>query len=152
MTVSEVLAGVPLLSPLPPALSHVAISGLDYDSRRVKDAYLFFAFPGARVDGREFAGQAVDSGAVAVVSELPAPEGFSAPWIQVEHGRRALAMAAKAFYGKPDERIPLVGYYRDKRKNHHRFSGGFDPARRGPDDDARRHHRIQARFEAAARA
>jgi len=109
MTIGEALAGVPLLSPLPPALSHVAISGLDYDSRRVKDAYLFFAFPGARVDGREYAGQAVASGAVAVVSELPAPEGFSAPWIQVEHGRRTLAMAAKAFYGEPDERIPLVG-------------------------------------------
>lgn len=109
MTVNEVLAGVQLLSPLPPLLSQTAILGLDYDSRRAKAGFLFFAFPGAHVDGREFAAQAIAGGAAGVVSELPAPEGFSAPWIQVEHGRRALAMAAKTFYGRVDEKIPLVG-------------------------------------------
>jgi len=109
MTVNEVLAGVPLLSPLPPSLSQTEVLGLDYDSRRVKPGFLFFAFPGAHVDGREFAGQAVAGGALAVISELPAPEGIPAPWIQVEHGRRALALAAKTFYGKLDEKIPLVG-------------------------------------------
>lgn len=114
MTLGEVLTGVTLQSPLAPSLSQTAIEGLDYDSRRVKQGYLFFAFPGSRVDGREFAAQAVDAGAVAIVSELPRPEGFGAPlpeagWIQVEHGRRALAMASKTFYGRLDEKIPLVG-------------------------------------------
>ncbi len=75
----------------------------------MEPGFLFFAFPGARVDGREFAGQAVSKGAVAIVSELPAPEGFRAPWIQVEHGRQALALASKTFYGRLDEKIPLTG-------------------------------------------
>jgi UDP-N-acetylmuramoyl-L-alanyl-D-glutamate--2,6-diaminopimelate ligase len=109
MTTSEVLAGVPLVSELPPSLVQTRIEGLEYDSRRVKPGYLFFAFPGSRVDGRKFAGQAVANGAIAVAGESAAPEGVSVPWIQVEHGRRALALASKTFYGKPDEKIPLVG-------------------------------------------
>jgi len=109
MTLSEVLAGVPLLSALPPSLAQTQVRGLDYDSRRVKQGYLFFAFPGARVDGREFAGQAIANGAIAIVSELPPPEGISSAWIQVEHGRQALALASKAFYGRLDEKIPLIG-------------------------------------------
>ena len=76
--------------PAPPSLAQAQIRGLDYDSRRIAPGYLFFAFPGSRVDGRVFAQQAVANGALAVVSELAAPEGISAPWIQVEHGRRAL--------------------------------------------------------------
>ena len=38
--------------------------------------------------------QAIERGAVAVVSELQAPAGFGGPWIQVPHGRRTLAMAS----------------------------------------------------------
>src|ERR1019366_6038444 len=102
MTNSEALAGVPLRSGLPPSLAHTQIQGLDYDSRRVKPGYLFFAFPGSRVDGREFAEQAVANGAIAIVSELTAPQGISAPWIQVKHGRQALALASKTFYGRLD--------------------------------------------------
>ncbi len=109
MTIREVLAGVPLLSALTPSLAQTPVLGLDYDSRRVKRGFLFFAFPGARVDGRDFARQACANGAVAIVSELPSPEGISAEWIQVEHGRRALALASKTFYGRLDEKIPLVG-------------------------------------------
>ena len=109
MLIGEALAGVPLLSPLTPSLAQTAITGLDYDSRRVKAGFLFFAFPGARVDGRDFATKAIAAGAIAVVSELSAPEGFSAPWIRVEHGRRALALASRTFYGKLDEKIPLTG-------------------------------------------
>ncbi len=112
MTMREVLAEVPLRTELPPSLAQTEVLGLDYDSRRVEAGHLFFAFPGARVDGREFAREAVAKGAIAIVSELPQASeisGIAAPWIQVEHGRRALALAAKAFYGRLDEKIPLVG-------------------------------------------
>ena len=108
MTMGEVLAGVPLRSELPLPLAQTTVTGLDYDSRRVQAGFLFFAFPGARVDGREFAGQAADKGAIAVVSEGPAPDNAPLPWIRVMHGRHALALAAKTFYGK-DEKIGLTG-------------------------------------------
>lgn len=109
MTVSEVLEGVPLLTELPLSLAQTQVEGIDYDSRRVAPGFLFFAFPGSRVDGREFAAQAVTRGALAIVSELPAPAGVAAPWLQVAHGRNALALASKTFYGKLDEKIPLIG-------------------------------------------
>jgi UDP-N-acetylmuramoyl-L-alanyl-D-glutamate--2,6-diaminopimelate ligase len=110
MTIEQVLLGVRFRQGmLAGGLGQVPVAGLEYDSRRVEPGFLFFAFPGARVDGREFARQAVDRGAAAAVSELPAPEGFRGAWIEVEHGRQALALAARNFYGKPDERLKLTG-------------------------------------------
>ena len=109
MTLSEVLAGVQLQSVIPPDLALAPVSGLEYDSRRVQAGNLFFAFPGAKVDGRKFAAQAAEHGAIATVSELAAPDGWTAPWIQVQHGRHALAMAARTFFGKLDEKLSLIG-------------------------------------------
>jgi UDP-N-acetylmuramoyl-L-alanyl-D-glutamate--2,6-diaminopimelate ligase len=109
MTLGEALAGVRLKRPLAPDLAAAAIAGLEYDSRRVAPGFLFFAFPGSRADGRAFAEAALDRGAVAVASEADPPSSLAARWVQVEHGRRALAMAARAFYHQPDERIGLTG-------------------------------------------
>ena len=109
MTVEEVFKGVPLRVPLPAALVGHCVEGLDYDSRRVGPNFLFFAFSGQHADGARFAGDALARGALAVVSESPAPERFSGNWIQVPHGRQALAITARNFLGKPDERIALTG-------------------------------------------
>ena len=111
MNVGEVLSGIRLQQPIPPELAAVAMEGLDYDSRRVQAGYLFFAFPGAHADGRQFALDALGRGAVAVVSESEAPEGgpLAACWIRVVHGRQALSLAARNFYGRPDERLGLTG-------------------------------------------
>ncbi|MCL6507776.1 MAG: UDP-N-acetylmuramoyl-L-alanyl-D-glutamate--2,6-diaminopimelate ligase [Bryobacteraceae bacterium] len=109
ITVGELLKGAPLRGELPADLAAARVAGLDYDSRRIGAGFLFFAFPGARHDGRQYAREALERGAVAVVSPLPAPEGFRGPWIEVEHGRAALAVAARNFYGAPDERLRLTG-------------------------------------------
>ena len=109
MTLGEILAEVRLAAPLSPLLSQLDVQGLDYDSRRVQPGFLFFAFPGSRADGRQFAQDAVSRGALAVVSESPAPADFPAPWIEVAHGRHALALAARNFYRRPDQRIALTG-------------------------------------------
>ncbi len=105
----EVLREVRTLAPVSAELQSRKVSGLEYDSRRVRDGFLFFAFPGSNVDGRSFAASAIEKGAIAVVSEQPAPEAFASPWIQVEHGRRALATAARHFYNAPDTRIAITG-------------------------------------------
>ncbi len=120
MTIEQMLLGVRLRQGVGPPnklsgdLGKASVAGLEYDSRRVQPGFLFFAFPGARTDGREFANQAMEKGAVATVSELPAPEGFRGAWIEVEHGRQALALAARNFYGNPasgspDARLKLTG-------------------------------------------
>ena len=109
MTVSQLFPGVALKAALPAALAAAAVSGLDYDSRRIQPGFLFFPFVGAKADGHAFAAQALERGALAVVSELPAPGGFPGPWIQVPHSRQALAVAAREFHGRPDTRLRLTG-------------------------------------------
>lgn len=109
MTLGEVLAGVRVLEALDKDLAGRAVRGIEYDSRRVGADFLFAAFPGSKADGRSFAQNAIGRGALAVLSEGPRPEGFSAPWIQVEHGRRALATAARNFYHAPDQELFFTG-------------------------------------------
>ncbi len=114
MLLEQILRGVELRRELSQGPSRVdrqriEIHGLEYDSRRVEAGFLFFAFAGARADGREFAQSALARGAAAVASELPAPPDFHGTWIEVVHGRRALAQASRNFYGAPDTRLQLTG-------------------------------------------
>ena len=109
MTVEELLSDVDGKELLPPGLALRAVKGIAYNSRRVEAGFLFWAFAGEKADGRDFAVQAMEKGALAVVSDLPKPEVFEGPWIMVPHGRRALALAARRFYGFPDERLQLTG-------------------------------------------
>lgn len=109
MTVPELLAGLSVRTPLPAAIRNRQVRGLAYDSRRTDVDYLFFAFPGAKLDGRQFAPQAMEKGAMAVVSELSPPAEFTGPWLETEHGRHALAVAAGRFHGHPDQRLSITG-------------------------------------------
>jgi UDP-N-acetylmuramoyl-L-alanyl-D-glutamate--2,6-diaminopimelate ligase len=110
MQLSHVLEGVPVMRELEPSLLALDVKGLAYDSRKVEPGYLFFAFAGAKTDGTRFAASAIEKGAIAVLSDRPAPDGsLRRAWIQVPHGREALAVAARNFYRKPDERVFLTG-------------------------------------------
>jgi UDP-N-acetylmuramoyl-L-alanyl-D-glutamate--2,6-diaminopimelate ligase len=109
MILGEILPGERLKQPLTPELAASEVAGIQYDSRRVNAGDLFFAFPGAHADGRRFAQDALARGALAVVAESAAPEGLAARWIEVDHGRQTLALAARNFYGRPDEQLGLTG-------------------------------------------
>jgi len=109
MNAEEVLSGVRLRGALASEIALSEIAGLAYDSRKVEKDFLFFAFPGSRLDGAEFARDAMARGARAVVSQSPRPVDFEGTWIEAEHGRRALASAARNFYGRPDERVHFTG-------------------------------------------
>jgi UDP-N-acetylmuramoyl-L-alanyl-D-glutamate--2,6-diaminopimelate ligase len=109
MILGKILPGDRLTQPLAPELAAVDVGGLAYDSRRVEPGDLFFAFPGSRADGRLFAQDALARGAVAVAAESDPPPELAARWIRVVHGRQALAVAARNFYGKPDEHLGLTG-------------------------------------------
>lgn len=85
------------------------ITGLTSDSRKVKPGDLFVSIPGARHDGTQFIGQAIERGAVAVVAEreFSAPAGVGA--VIVPDARFALSALADRFYGSPSRRIKTVG-------------------------------------------
>lgn len=107
MNLEAVLANIPLRGTLPPHLRSLEIGGLEYDSRRVHGNVIYFAFSGAKADGRQFAAEALQRGAVAIASELPPLPGFSGPWLELEHGRRALSLACRNFYGPPERTLSL---------------------------------------------
>jgi UDP-N-acetylmuramoyl-L-alanyl-D-glutamate--2,6-diaminopimelate ligase len=109
MNLEAILSGVRIKQAIAPDLARMEIEGLEYDSRRVGPGFLFFAFPGSRADGQQFAADAVARGAAAIASERDPPAGLAERWVQVEHGRQALSVAARNFYGKPDEQLGITG-------------------------------------------
>src|ERR1700676_3600783 len=87
-----------------------SVSGVEYDSRRVKPGTLFVAMHGEASDGNRFIDQAIEAGAVAIVTDSPAEkprEGVA--WAVVPHGRRALSRLSANFYKRPAERIAITG-------------------------------------------
>jgi len=85
------------------------VRSLAYNSQRVESGAVFFAIQGENSDGHHFVPQALERGAVAVVSERSAPDGMEVPWVQVSKIRRVLSDAARAFYGHPERALRLVG-------------------------------------------
>src|SRR5262249_47799397 len=91
------------------AAGEAPVTGVAYDSRRVQPGHVFVALKGQHADGTVFARQALERGAVAVVSQEPAPQQVQAPWTVVHDARRALAVLAAEFYGNPSARLQVVG-------------------------------------------
>jgi UDP-N-acetylmuramoyl-L-alanyl-D-glutamate--2,6-diaminopimelate ligase len=85
----------------------VEVTALAYDNRSVTPGTLFFCVPGFERDGHEFAPQAVEAGAVALVAERPLELGV--PEVVVESVRAAMAPAAARFYGDPTAGLDVVG-------------------------------------------
>ncbi len=83
------------------------ITGLAYDSRAVAPGSLFFCVPGFQSDGHDFAGQAVERGAAALVVERPL--GLGVPEVVVPSVRAAMGPAAVRFYGDPSAELRVVG-------------------------------------------
>ncbi|MET0403775.1 MAG: UDP-N-acetylmuramoyl-L-alanyl-D-glutamate--2,6-diaminopimelate ligase [Cystobacter sp.] len=84
----------------------VDVTGVSQDSRKVKPGDLFVAVPGAKEDGAQFVGEAVSRGAVAVVSEKPLSS--QVPYFKVSNARKALALIAANFYGRPADQLTLL--------------------------------------------
>ena len=91
------------------APANLEVLSLAYDSRRVRPGSLFFAISGEKADGHDFIPAALERGALAIVSERPAPVELASRWVCVPRIRRALADASRAFYGHPDAPLQLIG-------------------------------------------
>ena len=85
----------------------IEVSGLAYSSTSVTPGTLFFCVPGFRSDGHDFAPQAVERGAVALVCERPL--GLGVPEIVVPDVRAAMGPAAARFQGDPTSKLEVVG-------------------------------------------
>ena len=91
------------------------VVGLCTDSRRASPGVVFFALNGLRTDGNSYLEEAVNRGAVAIVSERP-PEANQNGWaryrsityLQVKDSRAVLAEVARRFYGQPQEALDIT--------------------------------------------
>ena len=104
MRLGELLSGVEILA----QTGNPEISGLEYDSRRIKPGYAFVALRGESVDGNRFIPQAIASGAAAIITDSDArPEAMA--WARVRDARRALALLSANYYGHPARQLRITG-------------------------------------------
>jgi UDP-N-acetylmuramoyl-L-alanyl-D-glutamate--2,6-diaminopimelate ligase len=91
------------------------VTGVEYDSRRVRSGSVFVAMKGGSTDGNRYVEKAIAAGALGVITD--SPQEFDhllvfqpgLPVLEVEHGRRALAQASAAFYGHPERKLAATG-------------------------------------------
>jgi UDP-N-acetylmuramoyl-L-alanyl-D-glutamate--2,6-diaminopimelate ligase len=88
------------------------VTGVTHASAEVRPGDLYAALPGSRRHGAEFVAQAVAGGAVAVLTD---PAGVnligagSMPLIVVDDPRAELGRVSAAVYGRPSERLSVLG-------------------------------------------
>src|SRR4051812_668335 len=85
----------------------VEVTALAYDNRLVTPGTLFFCVRGFTRDGHDFAPDAIQRGAVALVVERPL--GLAVPEVLVDDARAAMAPAAAALAGDPTARLTTIG-------------------------------------------
>src|SRR4051812_18567795 len=94
-------------APLAPEAAAVEITDLAFDNREAGPGTLFFAVPGFSRDGHDFADDAVQRGAVALVVERPLE--LLVPQVQVPDARAAMAPIAARFRGDPTAALAVAG-------------------------------------------
>lgn len=85
----------------------VVVTGVQHDSRRAERGDLFVAIAGATHDGTRFVRDALEHGAVAVMTENEVPHDV--PQLVVENTRRSLPVAAEVVYGHPSSALRTLG-------------------------------------------
>ena len=91
------------------------VSDVVYDSRKVTPGCVFVCLVGSAVDSHQYAAQAVEAGASAVVAsrKLALSQGTL---ILVEDTRKAMAFMAAALFGHPASKLKTVGITGTKGK------------------------------------
>ena len=86
---------------------NLEISSVAYDSRKVTEGGLFAAISGFAADGNRFIPMAMEKGARVVVTAQK-PRG-DVPYVLVPSDRQALARIACNFYGRPADKMKIIG-------------------------------------------
>jgi len=90
--------------------SDPVITGLEYDSRRVKPGNIFFALSGIHTDGSLYIDDALARGAAVIFYEKESVKVNSpAVFIRVKNSRFAMSPVSAAFYGYPSRRMLVTG-------------------------------------------
>lgn len=88
---------------------NLAIEHIHYDSRDVRQNSLFICLSGQHVDGHDFAIDAVNKGAVAVLAERDIPELSGVTIILTSDTRIAMQLIAPWFFEFPARSLRVIG-------------------------------------------
>ena len=105
----------------------IDISSITNDSREVEEGGLYFAIPGAKVDGAKFIPGAINDGVAAIVTEwdsaklksefgLTDDELGKVTIVKVENARYMMGVMSSRFYGEPSKRLKVIGITGTKGK------------------------------------
>ncbi len=91
------------------------VTGIEYDSRHIRPGGVFVAMRGSTTDGNRYVDKALAAGALGIITD--SAEMFDhllvyragLPVLEVEHGRRALAQAAAAYFEHPERVLATTG-------------------------------------------
>ena len=90
------------------------IKGIEYDSRKIENDFVFIAMIGSVVDGHEFIQSAIDKGAkMIVVEKMVNPERYenskNITFVFISNIRKKLGIIASNFYDFPQNKIKIIG-------------------------------------------
>lgn len=85
----------------------VQITGIETDSRKVKQGDLFICLTGTLVDGHDYVEKALANGAVAIVASKPVVPDV--PVLLVPDTRFAMAVLANHFFAYPSHDLKIIG-------------------------------------------
>lgn len=88
----------------------VEVNDIQIDSRKIKPGAAFIAVKGAAADGHQFIDKAIENGAAVIVhQESTENKKEGVVYVQVENSAAAAAYMANNFFGRPSEKVKLVG-------------------------------------------
>ena len=94
----------------------VEISGVEFDSRKIKKGDLFVCTLGFSTDGHKFAKMAYDSGCRAFLCQRPVDLPEDAFIAVTDDTRKALGEVSAAFFGYPSGKLHVIGITGTKGK------------------------------------
>ncbi len=85
----------------------IEISGISVDSRHTRKNNLFVCIEGSKYDGHEFVNEAINNGAIAIITKRELNTGILE--IVVEDTTKELARISDIFFNKPSSKIDIIG-------------------------------------------
>lgn len=86
------------------------VPGVAFDSRKVKDSFIFVAEKGVATDGHLYIDKAIENGAKVIVFEdMPENIKEGITYIQVKDSSLALGIISCNFYDNPSKKLRLIG-------------------------------------------
>ncbi len=97
--------------------TNIEINKIEYNSKKIEQGDVFVAINGYKEDGNSYIKEAIENGAIAIVSQENIEEKVDGiTYIEVEDSRIALANMAQSYYGNPARKLKIIGVTGTKGK------------------------------------